>query len=69
MATIKVHGEGNNEATIVELDSGWSFECSKGMWCISQDEIWIERSMVDAIRVASVHVERHDAEDLTRINS
>jgi hypothetical protein len=60
MATqLKVHGK-TNEATIVSLDAGWSFQCSQGAWCDRQDDIHVEDGMQDAVHLAILHVEMHD---------
>ncbi len=64
MTTIKVHGEGQNEATVIRNDEGQaSYECSKGTWCGYQDHIRWEDSMDDAIEYAEQHVTRHDVDD------
>ncbi len=69
MITIKIHGEGKNEATvIIGDDDGYSFECSKGQWCNRQDDIRVEHSLQDAVDHAGAHVEQHDQDDLDRSN-
>lgn len=67
MTKLKVIGE-SREATIVELENGYSFECSQGIWCNRQDEIRVEDSLEDAIAYAEVHVTRHDNELVTWVN-
>lgn len=70
MTTIKIHGAGKNEATIIRNDEGQtSFECSKGMWCNRQDDIRWELYVADAIDHAEAHVSQHDQNDLDRLNA
>ncbi len=70
MITIKIHGEGLAEATIITSDRGgwWTYECSKGQWCNHQHEIIWDADLGDAIRSASAHVARHDQETLDKID-